>query len=453
MKIKRIAKELGLGIMALALAAGVYTGCDVPDPAGEFEKFGDRTAEDRVVADMSINNGQQVDFSGTFLLGIVTPLLETPIMLETVVSVDENFSADFEFQPIKTDITQDGTPREDARTPVGDVIAVSGVQVEPDGSFEVDLGEVAVAGDANPISGSDILANIQLQGVVQSMTFFCGTASGNAIEPIMLPLAGSTFGAVELEGATITDIEPVGSCAPSSNNEIDMGMGDDDMGGDDMGADMGIELIVDACVAMADQDIINDEMIDQSEEARSCGLANIAASDPVAESQTCIIEATGLSEDCAFCYAETVGCSIDNCVAPCAADAAGADCRLCQEDNGCITRFEECSGESSALGNGCTGEDDLAVIDDMTVDQDAEAATCASDNSGEDEPIPATRECIGTETGLSPLCSNCFAKFASCSLTLCDTECSADPSSMGCEMCQVDNGCTADFDACSGLMN
>lgn len=448
MKFKTIAKEVGLGLLALTLVVGMYSGCDTPDPQGEFDNFGERTRDDRVVADMSFNNGQQIDFSGTYLLGIVSLLSPTPILLETEVSVNENFEIDFVFQPVKTDVdAQSGTPRADPRTPVGDEIPVSGVQLQEDGTFVVDLGEVSVGGEANPISGSDIIANITLNGSVQSPTFFCGTASGNVFEPIMLPLDGSTMGAVALEGAAITEVMPAGSCTPSTNNTNN----DADMGGD-MGDDMGMMPLVDACLGTDDQDIITGDTVDQSAEARSCGLNSLGEEDPVAASQVCIEMATGLTTDCSFCYAETVGCSVSNCVAPCGTDAAGAECRLCQEDNGCIARFEECSGVPSNIEDACTNTDDLAIIMDEMVDQSAEAATCGQMSLAEENPVQASRECIVTATGLSPLCSSCYAKTVGCSIENCVVECASDPDSAECATCQEDNGCISDFETCSGLM-
>ena len=227
-----------LGLMAF-VAAGLFvaSACDNPDTEGRFNEFGDKTADRRGTAEMGTpDGGEQLDFSGRYLLALATTLAPTaPIYIETTVTVDPaDFTIDFVFQPLKTDMV-DGMPRPDARTAVGPQIVVDDVPLSEEGRFEVDLGMVEVNGDANPISGGDIVATIQLQGFVTSATSFCGSATGDVTAPTMLPLAGSTFGAAIIDVDDINMVTPVSICAdPIPNNNMgDMGGGDmGDMGGD-----------------------------------------------------------------------------------------------------------------------------------------------------------------------------------------------------------------------------
>ncbi len=219
-----------VAVAVLLAGFAISTGCDNPDPEGRFNGFGDKTADRRGSADMGDpDGGQQVDFSGSYLLSLATTLAPTsPLYIQADVMVDtSDFTIDFVFQPLKTD--NDGaTPRADARTAVGPAITVTDIPLSASGQFEVDLGVVEVDGSANPISGGDIVANIQLKGFVLSTSKWCGTASGDVTAPTMLPLAGSTFGTVKIDG-DITAITPVAKCEGGVVPGPDMG---GDMGGD-----------------------------------------------------------------------------------------------------------------------------------------------------------------------------------------------------------------------------
>lgn len=86
----------------------------------------------------------------------------------------------------------------------------------------------------------------------------------------------------------------------------------------------------------------------ESGEARSsaqqCGLGCLEDDDPETCSVTCIVDDTGITSACAACYAATVKCSVDNCLAECAADPASQACADCQVDSGCRSEFDTCSG-------------------------------------------------------------------------------------------------------------
>jgi hypothetical protein len=82
--------------------------------------------------------------------------------------------------------------------------------------------------------------------------------------------------------------------------------------------------------------------------AQSCGLGCMSDADPETCSANCVASETGLSTECATCYSDLVGCTMQNCLADCAADPAAAACTDCQMTSGCRTTFDECSGLQTA---------------------------------------------------------------------------------------------------------
>jgi hypothetical protein len=83
------------------------------------------------------------------------------------------------------------------RLPHGEPLVYSNIAVEG-GCFFLDMGEVFVAGETNPITGSDMTAAIVLDGCFEDASY-CGTIDGEVIMPIALSLTGSTFAAIEAD--------------------------------------------------------------------------------------------------------------------------------------------------------------------------------------------------------------------------------------------------------------
>lgn len=77
------------------------------------------------------------------------------------------------------------------RALVGDVYAYAGIPVGPDGAFTWDTGVLLIPGAANPITGSDIVASVSAE-VVPMGSPYCGRVSGLVMQPIRVPLDGST---------------------------------------------------------------------------------------------------------------------------------------------------------------------------------------------------------------------------------------------------------------------
>ncbi len=181
-------------LLALAVLSSATASC--ADPKGRYDAFLARTSDQRIAAgDGGPAPSERFDFSGRYLLALKTPIAPaTPLLLRVDATVSSDLTKiAFVFQPLATD--QAPQPR----AAVGSSIQIEGVAYDAQGSFDADLGQVAVPGSANPISGSDITATVQLRGTALhagGAPLLCGSASGNVTSPIMLNLAGSQFGAV-----------------------------------------------------------------------------------------------------------------------------------------------------------------------------------------------------------------------------------------------------------------
>ena len=206
---------------AFALA---LVGCTVPDSEARFGEFEENTAELRLIPDLGPQTGgQQIDFSDRYFMALATTLNPAkPLYFDVNIAVSNDFLIDFEFQPLRTDLEPAGTERADARTPSGDVIIVNEIQLEDDGTFIADLGVVAAPGDANPITGSDIKAQLTLTGAVYG-DHWCGTVTGDVIEPLALGLEGSTFGSVIVDDETLPSLVWESKCAVEMTDDADMG--------------------------------------------------------------------------------------------------------------------------------------------------------------------------------------------------------------------------------------
>lgn len=76
--------------------------------------------------------------------------------------------------------------------------------------------------------------------------------------------------------------------------------------------------------------------------AGTCGQGCIGK--PANCSRDCILKMLDMSSDCASCYADTVNCTIMNCLAECIGDPEADACKQCQVDKGCRSAFDACSG-------------------------------------------------------------------------------------------------------------
>ena len=60
------------------------------------------------------------------------------------------------------------------------------------------MGTVMVTGAANPVTGSDIVATLVVDGDILDANTMCGELSGEVSSPLVFDLTGSTFAASRL---------------------------------------------------------------------------------------------------------------------------------------------------------------------------------------------------------------------------------------------------------------
>lgn len=56
------------------------------------------------------------------------------------------------------------------------------------------------------------------------------------------------------------------------------------------------------------------------------------------------IKGIDISSDCAQCYADIVACTAKNCLGQCLQHPDSAECKTCQDEKGCRSAFNDCSG-------------------------------------------------------------------------------------------------------------
>lgn len=106
--------------------------------------------------------------------------------------------------------------------------------------------------------------------------------------------------------------------------------------------------------------------------------------------------------------------------------------------------------ECDPAGDGvCQNEQDCPSV--RSGDARTAARTCGLSCLQDPDPETCSVGCIVDQTSMSPECSACYAGVVGCATEFCFDQCSANAASEACTECQIDAGCRADFDACSGL--
>lgn len=132
--------------------------------------------------------------SGQFLLAVATTVdLGKPFQFIATFETEASVVT-LTLQPLSLIQGQVTTPRQ----PFGAPLQFTGIKVI-DGQFDVDLGTIALAGPTNPITGADIIAELDLAAMVVDMDFICGTVDGQVSEPPIGSITGSTFAATRIE--------------------------------------------------------------------------------------------------------------------------------------------------------------------------------------------------------------------------------------------------------------
>ncbi len=223
---------LALHAAAAALLIVSVAGCPSPDAEGKYDAFLKETKEERDDAQnvKMDQGGALADVSGDFLFALAA-VIDTahPLQFYTTVTFTpeaEGGTLAMHLQPLSLDPQTTTTPR----MPVGDPLDLPPTPVDASGGFSVMITQdVMVTGAANPITGSDIVATLNLVGAIQSEDLFCGTVTGMVTAPLMLDLTGSTFAAVRVPSVDMLPGDPITVACPEGGG-MTTGMGSEESG-------------------------------------------------------------------------------------------------------------------------------------------------------------------------------------------------------------------------------
>jgi hypothetical protein len=188
-----ISPRLPLLLSCLALAA-------CADPRAAFDDFAAR--QERL--DAGADEGQTGPctppapgaVAGTALMAIGTSISpDRPILFYGQIDTPERdgkTTVVFRYHPLDAS---------DRRTEIGDELVLGPYDVEDDGSFVADTGEMTLPGEANGIlPGVPITSHLILHGTICGVqSFYCGTVTGDATAPVKGPITGD-FGLELLAG-------------------------------------------------------------------------------------------------------------------------------------------------------------------------------------------------------------------------------------------------------------
>ena len=203
----------------------LVAGC--PDTKQSFDDFDNRVIDadnDRIDG---ANLEEIPDVNGEFLLSLSPSIAPTALLKFIATTVLEESGGEItvalELQPL---CVQEGQCT--VGQPIGDPIAVAAASVNGAGEFTANLVEAFVPGGANPISGSDIIGDIELLGTLKDDDLYCGEANGTAtVSGSPIPINGSTFASIRITPGTLGDDlpDPVAECPPEGG-DVDAGVPD-----------------------------------------------------------------------------------------------------------------------------------------------------------------------------------------------------------------------------------
>ena len=169
-----------------------------PDPTDPNTSSSEGTGPSGVTTDGVTMGGVTTgapSMDGEFFLAIfATPVAPTtPFQFLADVKADAG-QVVMLLTPLSLDVGSVSTPRE----PVPPSFEVSG-SIDAGGAFRIEVPELALPGSTNPITGSDIVASLTLEGVL-GIDRICGRVSGMITVPANIDLTGSTLAGERSEG-------------------------------------------------------------------------------------------------------------------------------------------------------------------------------------------------------------------------------------------------------------
>lgn len=178
---------LAVGLMAAT------AGC--PDPDGAFDDFTERIGNvdpSGTGGSVGVGGGCTVpaagELDGEYLFSLVakqSPKKPAPLKA-TLTTTDGAAGLEFtlDMQPLSA---------EDRVSEVGSPFSLGPFPVNDDGSFEADWGTISVPPDTNPLTSSELVAEVQIIGTLCPSEFFCGIANGDIVMPAPINIDGSTW--------------------------------------------------------------------------------------------------------------------------------------------------------------------------------------------------------------------------------------------------------------------
>jgi hypothetical protein len=198
--------------LSSALCLAFTAACATPDE--RLNDFNDRVIDantDRVDAEVLTTIP---DVSGRFLFALdpaPTPGSYFPF-LATVELIDGT-TDEPKISVVLQPLTVNG--RDEVGDPINTV--TSPVPVALTGEFTLEYDDALIPAQTNASSGTEIMADMVLDGIIRSEDEFCGLANGMVVSPFTLSLNNSTFGTVRLaDGQSPADVEISGRCPADS---------------------------------------------------------------------------------------------------------------------------------------------------------------------------------------------------------------------------------------------
>ncbi len=199
-----------LGALGLALLPGC------PDAEGKFNDFQDDYEAIHPPTSSSSSSG-----TGGSCAAPAAGELDGPYVFALSASIDPPNPVLFDAQLTTTDgasglemsFVLHALDAKDRMTKVGESIPLGPFAVAADGTFEADFPPLAVVGVANPISGSDLEADVAISGTVCGAGgLVCGALNGSVTKPADIALDGSAFAFEPLDAPGSYPAQPTLNC-------------------------------------------------------------------------------------------------------------------------------------------------------------------------------------------------------------------------------------------------